>query len=109
MSAIEFTEDQIRRAHELSAPPILIPSLGAQQIACQVARQHGIDVERMLSPRRSAIYVRARTDLYRALRRLGWSYPKIGRFAGGRDHTTIMWALGALDDSRAKRLARVAA
>jgi hypothetical protein len=37
--------------------------------------------------------VRARRDLYRALRNQGWSLPAIADFCGGRDHTTILLAL----------------
>lgn len=40
---------------------------------------------------------------YWAARRTGLSYPKIGGFLGGRDHTTIMHSVKAYPEKRAKQ------
>ena len=44
----------------------------------------------ILSPSRYSLYLPARYAICLALRRRGWSYGKIGRTLGGRDHTTII-------------------
>jgi chromosomal replication initiation ATPase DnaA len=92
MSAVEYTEEQIEGATVGPPPP---PGFSALELAGAVAREYGIDVPEMLGPSRFGHLVRARAALYRQLRQRGWSYPAIGRFAGGRDHTTVMYALRA--------------
>lgn len=66
----------------------------AGALAVNVAETHGLDLEEMLSTSRRAECVDARLEIYRELRKAGWSYPRIGKFVG-RDHTTIMHALDA--------------
>ena len=91
MGCIEFTE------HDLALPEESVAKRsGADALAVEVARMHGLRVGDMLGPSRNPALTRARADLYRRLRACGWSYPMIGRFCGGRDHTTVMSALGAL-------------
>jgi chromosomal replication initiation ATPase DnaA len=68
----------------------------AKRIVQMVANSHGVPIE--------AIYGRLKDRETSAARKLaihrvreacpGWSYPALGRFFGGRDHTTIMHALG---------------
>jgi chromosomal replication initiation ATPase DnaA len=95
MSAIEFTEEDIERASSRQAPSLAKAHGTAEQAAEEVAKRHGVRVRDMLGPSRLAHLVRARADLYRVLRAppFSWSLPAIARFAGGRDHTTILSAL----------------
>lgn len=53
-------------------------------------------------PDRSRLFTPARFAVCRALRNRGWSYGKIGRLLGGRDHTTIINACdrAAYDEER---------
>ena len=81
-------------ARDLTRLDIVVGSstvVGRVDLAEMVAAQHGVTVEDMLSPRRSAGLVLARNHLYQALRDLGWSYSEIGRYCR-RDHTTVMYA-----------------
>lgn len=58
-------------------------------------RQFGNDVtmDDLVNPIRHRGVVQARTDCMRRIRaRLGWSFPRIGKLFGGRDHTTVMYA-----------------
>ncbi len=58
-------------------------------------RQFGNEVtmEDLVSPIRHRAVVQARQDCMRRIRaRLGWSFPRIGKLFGGRDHTTVMHA-----------------
>jgi len=91
MGCVEFTEA------DLSIGLAELPGKsGADAMAFEVARAHGVRLADMLGPSRYAALARARADLYRRLRQCGWSYPMIGSFVGGRDHTTVMAALGML-------------
>lgn len=106
MSVVEFTEEQLEAAStriaRICGPA---PNSTAAEMAELVAERHGLTVADMLGPSRLKHIVRARTDLYLVLRAapFSWSYPAIGRFCGERDHTSIMWALGALVNKKAKR------
>lgn len=58
-------------------------------------RQFGNEVtmEDLVGPIRHRGVVQARTDCMRRIRfTLKWSFPRIGRLFGNRDHTTCMWA-----------------
>jgi chromosomal replication initiation ATPase DnaA len=93
MSAVEFTEQDLERAHVVHG---LTKAHGtAEQAAKEVAQRHGVRLREMLGPSRETHLVRARLELYRILRAppFSWSYPSIGRFVGGRDHTTIISAV----------------
>ena len=87
MSATELTE------FDLAARSVGGVSHDADAIAGEIAHRHGITVVDLKGPSRVAHLSRARHELYRRLRELGWSFPTIGRFVGGRDHTTVIKAL----------------
>jgi chromosomal replication initiation ATPase DnaA len=57
-----------------------------------IARKHGVSVEDIRGPDRHRTVMLARCEAIRAIgkARPNWSYPEIGRFFGGRDHTSIM-------------------
>lgn len=42
-------------------------------------------------------YGRLRAQVYAFLRECGWSFPKIGHFVGGKDHTTVMHGVSNLE------------
>jgi hypothetical protein len=64
----------------------------ARRIAQAALVPHGMTWTDAMGPSRSLPYTTARTAVYKALRKHGWSLMKIGIFCG-RDHTTIMNAL----------------
>lgn len=68
-----------------------IPS-AAKRIAREALKPHGMTLEEALGPSRRAPYITARTAVYVALRRHGWSLKKIAIFCN-RDHTTVLNAL----------------
>lgn len=96
MSVLELSPEDIERAHGQLEVSCARESrrVDPDSIAVAVAGRHGVSLEDMLGPGREAHLVEARADVYRALRAAGWSYPRIGRFVGGRNHTTVMHALG---------------
>jgi len=52
-----------------------------------------VTMEDLVGPIRHRGVVQARTDCMRRIRsRLGWSFPRIGKLFGNRDHTTVMHA-----------------
>ena len=96
MSAKEFTPEELDGRTRLSA----------EMHAREVARRHGISVKDLLGKARNPHLQAARVELYRALRQQGWSFPSIGQFAGGRDHTTIIAAISPIEKKRAKAAAQ---
>lgn len=64
----------------------------ARRIAQTALVPHGMTWTDAMGPSRTLPYTNARADVYKALRRHGWSLKKIAIFCG-RDHTTIMNAL----------------
>lgn len=57
-----------------------------------IARSHGVSVEALRGPSRLRHIVVARHEAMAALRATGrYSYPRIGKFFGGRDHTTVIY------------------
>jgi hypothetical protein len=64
----------------------------ARRIARAALVPHGMTWTDAMGPSRTLPYTNARADVYKALRKHGWSLMKIGIYCG-RDHTTIMNAL----------------
>jgi hypothetical protein len=56
----------------------------------QILRAHDMVWRRAMGPKRTRPYLMVRAEIYIWLRGRGWSYPRIGRLCGKRDHTTIM-------------------
>lgn len=87
--APEYLEDYVLPIRRDTPTNDLSPERIARRIACQ----YGVTYEDMMSHQRWGNLSEARLALYLELRALRWSYPQIGRFVGGRDHTTIMAAV----------------
>jgi hypothetical protein len=68
----------------------------ARRIAQAALAPHGMTWTDAMGPSRTLPYTNARADVYKALRKHGWSLKKIAIFCG-RDHTTIMNALQPKD------------
>ena len=64
----------------------------AKRIAQAALVPHGMTWTDAMGPSRTLPYTAARADVYKALRKHGWSLKKIAIYCG-RDHTTIMNAL----------------
>lgn len=74
------------------APVMVLPAQTAKAIAREALAPHGMTWEQAMGPSRTLPYIAARTAVYVALRRHGWSLKKIAIFCG-RDHTTVLNAL----------------
>ena len=55
-----------------------------------ICQAHGVSVDLVRGPFRTAYLVRIRRQIAHALRDLGCSTAQTGRLLGGRDHTTVM-------------------
>lgn len=60
------------------------------RILYEVATRHNMTVDEMIGRDRRPRYIRARQEAMYLLRQAGYSYPQVGRFVGGRDHTTAL-------------------
>jgi chromosomal replication initiation ATPase DnaA len=70
------------------------------KIICEVARAHGTTADILRSKADTYRLRGARREAYRRLRdERGMSLPRIGRFMGGRHHTTILSALNGRRES----------
>lgn len=98
MGVVEFTEEEIEsfdlasvlRAKPIGGAPIDLRL--AMVLQRQVAERHGITIDALRSRSNKRRYSAARRDLYRLLKRAGWSYPQIGTFIG-RDHASVFYSL----------------
>lgn len=103
MSTIEFSEEQIVAA----TPPANRTCIGVADIAPEllaeaIAAKHGTSWRQIREDIRIAYVHAARKELCVELRKLGWSYGKIGRFIG-RDHSTVMTAVKSTPEERRAR------
>lgn len=64
------------------------------KIAAEIAEKHGVTVERMRSQDRRQVFMPARFEAWTLCSEAGFSTPIIGRFFGGRDHTSILHGIG---------------
>ena len=68
----------------------LSPKRTMRGMAEVVARENGLTVCDLISPDRAHRIAHPRQDLMLMCNEAGYSLPQIGRFLGGRDHTTIL-------------------
>jgi hypothetical protein len=80
------------QAPELPPASFQYTMSAARRIAQAALAPHGMTWTDAMGPSRTLPHTNARADVYKALRKHGWSLMKIGIFCG-RDHTTIMNAL----------------
>lgn len=70
---------------------------GAYELACTIARVHGVRLRDVLGRRRPLRFVRPRHDLWRLFRNTtGWSYPDMSE-TFEVDHTTILTAVNRVE------------
>jgi len=67
-----------------------IPPRQSRVIIETVAEKHGMSVEEIMARSRKDRIVAARHEAFYLLREAGYSFPQIGRFFGGMDHTTAL-------------------
>ncbi len=72
--------------------------LSLKKIALSVAEFYNISIEDLIKQSRRKEYVKPRQiAMYLARKELGGSYPTIGEFFGGRDHTTVMHGVDKIE------------
>ena len=79
-------------APEPAPPSFQYTMSAARRLAIAALTPHGMTWTDAMGPSRTLPYTNARADVYKALRKHGWSLKKIALFCG-RDHTTVMNAL----------------
>jgi len=81
------------------APEFQFTPSAAKAIARAALVPHGMTLDQAMGPSRTLPYIAARTAVYVALRRHGWSLKKIAIFCN-RDHTTVLNALQSRDRTK---------
>lgn len=70
------------------------PSVGHREIVEEVSRLYALRPEEVLgNGRRPQLVLARQIAMYVCRRRLGLSYPELGRMFGGRDHSTVVHAI----------------
>jgi hypothetical protein len=71
-----------------------LPPITVAEIAKQTAERYGVTVNEIKSARRGHRLVCARQEaMWRARNETSHSLPCIGRFLGGKDHTTVIYGI----------------
>lgn len=55
-----------------------------------ILEEHNMSWKEAMSRTRTPRHLAVRTQVYLMLKERGWSYPRIGRLCGKRDHTTVL-------------------
>jgi chromosomal replication initiation ATPase DnaA len=93
---------RIRKLEAAKRKAKIMPLLSAEehkaririgQITAEVATQYGVTVERLRSHDRRQVFQTPRRDAWARCHAEGYSTPVIGRYFGGRDHTSILHGL----------------
>lgn len=85
--------------------PYALPMPMVAKIQAEVARFYNIPAIEMVSARRAREVTRPRqVAMYLAKRLTPKSLPDIGRLFGGRDHTTVIHGIRAVEQRRAKNI-----
>ncbi len=74
----------------------LLPLTGRQLIQA-VADALEVSYGEIIGHGRHRAFVEARAVVVQVLRNRGWSYPRIGKLMGGRDHSTVIHAYETFD------------
>ena len=70
---------------------------GCREILGEVARKLNLKAEDVLGGKRRPDLVLARQiSMYICRKKLGLSYPELGRAFGGRDHSTVIYAINKI-------------
>ena len=94
MSDLEFTEADVTFTYGQTFSPPTDPVAEAEELLTKVARRHGIGPRDIRGRGRMRHVAHARQEVMWRLRnemKPGWSLPRIARFLGNRDHTTILY------------------
>ncbi len=94
---------QVSKLEAAKKRPKPVPVLSAEeraaririgQITAEVAARYGVTVERMRSHDKRAVFMSPRWEAWALCHDEKFSTPIIGRYFGGRDHTTILHGIG---------------
>jgi len=67
------------------------------RIRFQIASRHGLTVDEMIGRSKMHALVRARREFAIEAKKFGFTMKEIGRYLGGRDHTTVMHLIRTKD------------
>ena len=87
---LEWIEGEVQRKEDLWQ---VNSTQRAKFMLRDIARSHGVGTAEIVGERRHQHVVKARHALmWEMCKHLTWSMPRVGRFLGDRDHTTVLHA-----------------
>ena len=96
------TERTVIDQYACAKEELIFTKSTAAELVHAVAELHGFTADDLTGPRRFKKLAYARMHAYAVIRTvLGWSYPRIGKMFGDRDHTTVMHGVKRFDELRA--------
>lgn len=79
------------------------PTVDPKEIIGEIARQMRMRPADITGRKQQPEYVNARSAVALTLRSFGWSYPRIGKVLGNRDHTTVINLIERIGKAGASR------
>lgn len=67
------------------------------ELIAGVAEDFGMSATLLKSPKRTRVYVHARAVVFKILHERGWSYPRMARAVGRKDHSTAIHSVDNFD------------
>ena len=75
--------------------PIVVRPLAVEKVLRRHAGAHGMDVWELTSGPKTRSTVKVRREAMRELRGMGYSLTQIGKWVGGRHHTSVLFHVKA--------------
>jgi hypothetical protein len=89
---VDPVAELVAKYREIETPQGHVRIGETKQVVAAIAKRYGVTFNDIIGPSRKAKIVAARYEAIVTVAQLRhlWSLPEIGRFFGGRDHTTIL-------------------
>ena len=95
--------DLLSRLHAPGRTPVRTPGSAAKAELRAVSEKTGVPIEAILGRERIANIAAARHEaVWRVHQVTRWSLPRVGRFFGDRDHTTVLNSLRRMEERAAQ-------
>ena len=91
----EITNDVFQMGHTRR---VAVRAMGLQAINRKVAEKHGIEPAVLVGDARDWATTAARAEAFHMAKEAGFSLSQIGKYWGGRDHTTVLHGIKRFEE-----------